>query len=307
MQKLREHPEIDYGLMLDADHKLIFDPPFDGRQFKQNLTADLCDIGVRTGAAVHYSPLLFSNHKPYFYKGVLHEYLSIEGENSRQTESGFFSDQIQDSARNRDPEKYIKDAKVLEEQLKIETDPFLISRYTFYLAQSYRDAKQFQLARVAYLSRTTLGGWREELFVSYRTAGLLGELLGVTDAEILQNYLDAYEACPTRVESLHAAARWCRVRKKYHQAYLFARSGAGVAMPAGPLFGEPWIYQFGLLDELSIAAFWTCRYQESFDVCLLLLKNKLLPASERERVRTNARYAMQALEQPELEKLLPTD
>jgi hypothetical protein len=307
MRKLREHPEIDYALMLDADNCLVFQPSFDVQRFKRGLKTDLCDIEVRTGSSIHYSPLLFSNRLPFYYRGVLHEFLKSEAEHSREIVKGLFSDQLQDSARNRDPDKYLKDANVLEEQLKIESDPFLIARYTFYLAQSYRDAKQYEPARDAYLRRTTLGGWAEEVFVSHRWAGLLGERIGLPDSEVMQSYLDAYEARPTRAETLHAAARLCRVRQKYHQAYLFAKAGLAILMPAGALFAEPWIYHFGLIDEFSIAAFWTGHYRECFDSCVKLLEIRSLPQPERERIRVNARHAIQALGQPKLENLLPKD
>ena len=45
-------------------------------------------------------------------------------------------------------------------------DPFLISRYTFYLAQSYRDCGEKEKALANYMKRAELGFWNEEIYVS---------------------------------------------------------------------------------------------------------------------------------------------
>jgi hypothetical protein len=50
---------------------------------------------------------------------------------------------------------------VLLEQA-LATDTGLVSRYTFYLAQSYRDARRFDEAATTYAKRAEMGGWDEE-------------------------------------------------------------------------------------------------------------------------------------------------
>lgn len=71
-----------------------------------------------------------------------------------------------DGARRRDPLTYQRDAELLEKAMETETDPFRIARYTFYLAQSYRDCGETEKALAAYLSRAELGFWLEEVFIS---------------------------------------------------------------------------------------------------------------------------------------------
>lgn len=304
MEWLRRRPEIDYGLMLDADNYLIFGEGFDAARFKKDLKADLYDVMVRTAEVVHYSPLLFSNRLPFHYRGVLHEFLD-GGYESRGMAGGFLSEQVQDSARNRNPNKYRDDVAVLEKALAAEDDPMLARRYTFYLAQSHRDAGNAELSLENYLKRSGLGGWEEEVFVSFQMAGKLAGELGRSRGEVIQHFLDAFEACPRRAESLHAAARLCREAGRYHQAYLFAKEGVAIPMPQGALFGEPWIYRYGMEDELAVAAYWTGRYREAFDVCLKLLKGGALPEPERARVHRNACFAVEKLGRPKLVNLLP--
>jgi len=305
MQMLRERNEVDYGLMLDADNYLVFDSKFDPKKFKDSLKADLYDVPVRSGISTHYSPLLFSNRIAYIYKAVLHEYLEVPADIRRAQVTGFLSHQVQDSARNQNPRKYLDDAEVLENALLTETDPFLKIRYTFYLAQSYRDADLHEKAIETYLKRSELGGWNEEIFISLLSVGRLREKLKRPHQDVIGAYLDAYEACPTRAESLHAAAAYCRRTKKYRQAYLFAKEGLTLSLPVRPLFVENWIYHYGLLDEFSIAAYWIGKPKEAFDCCVKLLKNPWVPKSQRARIHQNAQYAIDRLGRPNLKNLLP--
>ena len=55
---------------------------------------------------------------------------------------------------------------ILEKALRTEQDPFLRSRYTFYLARSYRDAGDKEKALESYLKRAKFGYWDEEVFDS---------------------------------------------------------------------------------------------------------------------------------------------
>ena len=59
----------------------------------------------------------------------------------------------------------------LRNALATETDPFLVSRYTFYLAQSYRDCGEREKSLANYLKRADLGFWNEEVYVSLLRGG----------------------------------------------------------------------------------------------------------------------------------------
>jgi glycosyltransferase involved in cell wall biosynthesis len=150
MRKLREHQDIAYGLMIDADEVLIYEPGFEVDAFKRGLAHELYDVETRYGNIVYHRPQLFSNRLEFCYKGVLHEYVEGPAAFSRGTATGFFNNPLQDSARSQNPRKFLDDAAVLEATIRKESDPFLISRYTFYLAQSYRDGGEPRQALEAY-------------------------------------------------------------------------------------------------------------------------------------------------------------
>lgn len=305
LQKLREHRDIDYGLMIDADEVLVYEPGFEPKRFKQGLTLDLYDIETRYGNISYTRPQLFSNRLDFCYKGVLHEYLDGPPPLSRARASGFFNRPLQDSARSHNPQKFQDDARLLEAALAEETDPFLISRYTFYLAQSYRDSGDHAPALQAYLRRAGQGFWREEVFVSLLNAARLKERLGHEAAEIVQAFMAAHESLPNRLEGLHGAARICRIHNLYQQGYILARHALRLPPPATGLFVEAWIADYGLRDEYAVLAYWTGHYRETFDICLQLLKENRAPANYRPRLRQNAEFAISKLSQPELAKLIP--
>ena len=62
-------------------------------------------------------------------------------------------------------ERYRRDAMVFESALQTESDPFLVSRYKFYLAQSYLNAGDKQKALQAY-QEALEAGWLEQEVLS---------------------------------------------------------------------------------------------------------------------------------------------
>lgn len=141
------------------------------------------------------------------YKGVLHECLDIEGMDDSTSLITVAPNCRVDA--NSSPlkrastkeEKYLNDAKVLEEALK--KDPGN-TRHQFYLAQSYSDAKMYQKAIEEYEKRIDMGGWRSEVYICmYRIAAL--RMAIVEDRE--QFYKDltrAWEYMPYRYEAAAA-------------------------------------------------------------------------------------------------------
>jgi hypothetical protein len=296
LERLRDKTGIGFALMIDADEVLVYDAGFDAARFKAGLRHDLYDIETRLGGSSYYRPQLFRNKPGFSYKAVLHEYLECPPGASRGTASGFHNAPVQDGARNRDPEKYRRDAESLEAALRTETDPFLVSRYRFYLAQSYRDAGNPGKALENYVLRAALGGWVEEVYVSLWQAARLKEQLGWADTEIVGAYLKAHEACPARAEALHGMVRYCRTTGCNAQGYLAAKFAVTIKRPETGLFVENWVYDYGMVDEFGVVAYWTGHYRECLEACLQLLREGKIPEAERARIRQNADFAFKKLQ-----------
>lgn len=307
LERLRELEPVDYAMIIDADDILIPDRNFDAAAFKTQMDDDLFDVELTQGGISYHRPQICRNRLPFCFKGVLHEYLEFPpGPITRQTARGFRVVSGREGARSQNPRKYQEDATVLENALRTETDPFLVSRYTFYLAQSYKDCGERQKALEHYLKRAEQGFWSEEIYIALFEAGNLMAALDRPFEEVVAVYERATQSVPARAEALHAASRYCRNCGRYAEGQEYARRGLGIGKPAG-LFVQSWVYDHGLLDEFSINAYWAGAYQESLDACMKLLAAERLSEDMVKRVASNAQFAadkLRAQKRPALERLI---
>ena len=96
-------------------------------------------------------------------------------------------------------------------------------------------------------------------------------------------------------EALHAAARFCRLKERYQQGFDLAKRGLLIKRPDNAFFPEDWIYEYGLLDEYAINAYWIGRYDECLKSCRKILGTATLADAERKRIQANAEFARQKL------------
>lgn len=282
-------PMGDYTLLIDADDELEIPKNF----AMPNLEADSYTFDILLGGIRYRRPQLVKSKIPWKYEGVLHEYLSCDVSTT--------SDHLplvlrinNDGARRRDPLTYRRDAALLERALKTEADPFRVARYTFYLAQSYRDCGEKEKAIANYLLRTKLGFWDQEIFVSFYSAAQLQEQCGSSETA-LALYKQATRACSSRAEAAYRASRLCRLRNDFVHGYEIAKDAIELPAPATGLFVETWIYDYGLLDEFAVNAYWAGYYRECLDACLRALASGKVPANEQPRFIENARFALAKL------------
>jgi hypothetical protein len=281
----------EYSLIMDADDTVEMVPGFR----MPRLTAGSYAVTIRDAGTEYTRPQIVSNAWPWRYEGVLHEYLTCDDAPLADHLPGIVIRRHHDGARQRDPATYQRDTEVLEAALRQETSPFLIARYRFYLAQSYRDCGAPAEALTQYLARAELGFWQEEVFVSLYQAAKLREVLGHPEDDVIATYLRAAEAAPHRAEAFHGASRFCRIKGRNEQGYQLARRGLAITRPGDALFLEPWIYEFGLLDELAVNAYWSGHHRESLDAAIRLLATPDCPAEHRDRFAANARAALERL------------
>ncbi len=161
--------------------------------------------------------------------------------------------------------------------------------------------KVLQRSGVTYLNnrmlrRSRLDHWQQDIFISLLNVARLKEAFKYSNDEIVAAYMEANAACPTHAEALHGAARFCRYKGMHERGYEFAAQGLAIAYPHHALFVEDWIYEYGLLDEFAINAYWTARYAESASACDQLLSEGKLPMEERDRVLKNKNFAVNKLQ-----------
>lgn len=289
---LRSKTDIDYALVMDADDVLVFEPGFDAGRFKAALDQPCYEVEIRQGLVKFWRPLLLANRLDFSYRGVLHEFLAGPREASAPGfVAGFRVAAGSDGVRARNPDRWRDDVATLEQALETETDPFIRARYTYYLAVSHMEAGDKAKARELFLARAGLPVWPPERALSLYHAARLAAELGDPDTAVVGAFLKAYEADPHRAEALHGAMAYCRQHGAPHQAYLIGKHAVGMAEPVHGLFVESWIYDYGILEEFSVAAYQSGHFRECLDALEKLIAEGKIPAAALPRLRENARSA----------------
>lgn len=286
-------PHADYSLIIDADDELIIPAGFT----MPRLDAPAYNFIILDAFTRYPRIQLVGNKWPWRYRGVLHEFLDCEvrtwhGSLPLAMRRG------EDGARHRDKNTYKRDVEVLERALRTEKDPFLISRYTFYLAQSYRDTGDYENARAYYLRRADQGFWHEEVYISLLSVAYITEAMGYPVEEVLAVYDRAITVCPERAEARHGASRFCRIRGRYVEGFRYAEAGLPPRMASDGLFIQPWIYQYGIQDEYAVQAFNTGQFRACLSTCLDILERPSLPPDVRARIAGLAREASSKMVDP---------
>ena len=270
-------------LVMDADDILVAPENF----VLPELTKDSYRLRVESGATTWYRTQLF-RPELFHYEGVLHEVLLPKPglELAEEILEGLIYRCSRDSARSADPKKFEKDAAVLHAALA--TAPaHLRARYTFYLAQSLRDAGNLKKAWTVYSHRATMSGFEEETWYSLLEMAKINAKLKLSAPTVINAYLQAYERRPTRAESLCYLAMYMREQDRVAAGYPFARLASKIPRPNDILFIDDSVYAWRAKDEHAIAAYWTGRYEEAFRLNAELLEEGKLPANELERVQRN--------------------
>ncbi len=278
----------DYCLFMDADNVLRHEDGAFG-----NLTADSYLIEWRSRGVSYKVPGLLSLKKEWHWNGVVHNYVTGNGK-TREVLNGAWVDAVLGGGAKAHgltgKEEFSRDAKLLEGEMKKNPAD---ARSQYYLAQSYKDAGELGLAYKHYMRRVALGGWPEEVY----TAMYYGAICKwrVEWVFPLDDFLAAYNYRPSRAEPLYYIARHYRQSKMYSLAYLFAKVGVFIPYPEDILFVEKAVYEWQLLDELSISTYWTGRYAESLELCDRLLASLGLPEHEVGRVKRNREFAVEKI------------
>lgn len=294
---------LEYGFSCPSKFLLVFDADdrINGKlelpDLEKMCEDNATNFSLIFGDTMKYTrPLIFDNNYKWMFKGVLHEFADLAEpgiKTSKIINGNYWVDSRREGARNKDPLKYDKDAEVLEKAYFVEeeTNGSLKSRYAFYCAQSYKDAKKLDKALEWYIKRTTLGDYLEEVYLSYLYGGRIMIALNKSESDIEDFLLKGWECMKVRSECLHVLALYFRLNKKYSKAYMYASTGVKIPYPFHcQLFVEKDIFDWKLRDECSISAFYTGRYMECFK-----LNSKLLQLFYDKRIVENMEFCLEPL------------
>ena len=298
LEKLRNYTNIDYGFTIDADEVLSLEEGFDLHSFKKSLTDDLYHVKVLFADTLYERPLIFNNKKRFYYKGVLHEFITCDQFHSTKSAQKIKIIVNTDGKRSRDQNKYKKDSLTLEEVLKKENDAHMVSRYTFYLAQSYRDGGNLIKALENYEKRANLGFFEQEIFESLYNITRVKAKLNYPFEDVLDAGFRARVFDGDRIEPIHEIIKHCRLKKRFNLGYMLGKDYVDFTSPKKALFKIHWVYDWGFWDEVAICAFYANEKKYSIELwqralinCTLLQNKNKIPEEDANRITENIKYA----------------
>lgn len=298
-QLAREQGLGEYALVIDADDEFVYNGILRKGLLPRSLSHQLHDHRDVYSMEIHLGDLryrrsqLFRLAKPWSYVGVVHELSHCPEPVTRGALEGVVYQCHRDGARSQDPDKYRRDASLLEQAM---IDESKNARYVFYAAQCWRDAGNDYRARALYERRVKMGGSGEEVFIALLETAKAKQRLGDAPESVIESYLIASRARPTRAEPLYELARYCRLRKAFVEGWIYAEAAAKIPFPTGDtLFVPSSVYAWRALDELAQAAYWTGRYEVSRATSEQILGEALFPEDQRERLIDNLAWAERAL------------
>ena len=158
--------KTDLLFIFDADDELHGD-------FKVPTTVDHDEYHLKFGDANGSSytrVLMINNHKKFAFFSVIHEFISSLEKNSRSAviEGNYYVVSGRAGSRNKNPNKYLDDARVLEAAHKeaLEKNDALYLRYAFYCANSYKDAGRPEDAIKWYKITLQQDNWNQEKYMA---------------------------------------------------------------------------------------------------------------------------------------------
>jgi hypothetical protein len=281
--ELARQTEAAFFFIMDADDILMSDT---GKPFEQQFgsTEDAYTMTFKLGSVTYRRAAVF-NKKPWVFRGALHEYAHLENSVIGHISTGWVDARVE-GARSKNPNKYRDDALTLEAEFATKPDP----RTAFYCGQSWRDSGNPEKASEWYLKRTTMAGWKQEIYVSYLNLVRL-----TSDVNLKLNYAWlSLDVCP-RLEAAHAALEYLRKRNLWSSRAYYLGVAAASAVQGNKkkntddLFAEPVEYRF--YDEFSLHAFYTGH--DEANILNGMKAYFLAPVNERPRILNNVKYSFE--------------
>jgi glycosyltransferase involved in cell wall biosynthesis len=289
--------QTDWLLFIDADEELVVTDP---EALKSLQTGMNYRLEKSHGALSYFLPALVDiRQSTWCWQSPVHEYLEhLSGPKDFTKLAGvhirYYAGEGARSQGISAEEKFLGDARILTKHLEHHPED---ARSQFYLANSYKDAGHFDKAYEAYRTRCSMPGWAEENFMARLWLGSMAIKLNKPDGLILDHMLEAYAYRPSRAEPLYELARHYRLRKQFARAFFFAHSGSRITLPQDTLFVSHQVYQWQMLDELGVSAYWAGAYEISLQACDTLLQRvsqgMSVPQADLDRIRQNRQYSVE--------------
>jgi len=288
--------DIDYILLLDADMYLSGPALDDPDEFKRTLGAHDVYYLLQGSDRFYYKNVrIVRPRKGYYYWGVTHEYVKTTENTTYGTieKNQLFIQDIGDGGSKTD--KFERDIKLLNRGLEEIPNN---DRYTFYLANSYRGAGQHEKAIEYYKRRIAIGGWQEEVWNSYLSAGHSYKDLGRIE-EAVVTWLEGYNYWDGRVENLYEIIHHYRVVGKQRLAYMLYTVAEKIVKQKTTwdnLFLHKDVYDYLLDYEMTILGYY--HNDAGYDLkrlCMRVISDRACPAHITNNIFSNYKFYTEAI------------
>jgi len=260
----------DYVLLLDADMIFWKNPEISPDAFKRMLLEGTA-FYINQGKDTYYykNTRIVKNRSGFSYWGVTHEYVDCPPNTvTKMLEKNVvFINDIGDGGAKTD--KFLRDIRLLKKGLEELPNN---DRYTFYLANSYKDAGLLKEAIETYKKRIEIGGWHEEVWYSYYNIGKCWHALDDKERAVCA-WMDAYQFFPNRIENLYEIMQHYRYCGKNRLAYMFYMTADRMRKDhpeRSYLFMQKDVYDYKIDYELTIIGYY-CNL-DNHDIILVSMK-----------------------------------
>lgn len=248
----------EYLLLMDAD-MILETKNTNIAEFKKSLTLDAYCLFQGTDDFYYKNIRVIKNNSQITYWGVTHEYVKLPpgSKEGNIEKSVLFINDVGDGGAKLD--KFERDIRLLKQGLEELPNDV---RYTFYLANSYRDSGQYENAIETYKKRIELGGWIEEVWHSYYSIGNCYRNMNDMPNAIFY-WMKAYEKIPDRIENLYEIIKYFRETSCNRLAnvfYEFADYERKKKTSFDHLFLQKDVYNYKLDYEFTINGYYVNRF-----------------------------------------------
>lgn len=230
-------PRDTYGLLLDADMKLVL-----SKEFNKAMLHDFHSYMIKQVQNVEYYNIRFIRMDiEWECKGVTHEYWDVVKEPGKLYVTGaveeddvIWIDDVSDGGCKSD--KFERDLRLLLKA--VEEEPELRSRYYFYLGQTYASLNNYEKATEYYLKRIELSTEENdsEVFYSYNQLckmyyNLARDKDPKYEKEMEEFGVQGYEYNKNRTETICVLAQYFLLKKDYKKAEKYITIGVNTPLP----------------------------------------------------------------------------
>ena len=283
------YDKSDFLFIFDADDKICgnLKLPF-SYSSTQNPPVYNDRYMLKIGQGMTYTrPLLINNRKKWIFRGVLHEFLT-EQENESVTgcsvvEGNYYIDSGRTGNRSKNPNKYLDDAKILSAAYTTELEKpgkGLSGRYAFYAARSFKDSGTNFFTDSINWYKTVLNTqnhWCQEKYYACFEIGVMYDEQKKFE-EALFYFLKTVEYDGERIEGIVAAMELCLkgnhfllVNSLYHKF-----KTQHFTLKHDKLFNINYFYNDRFEYTNSISAYNVKDYKSGYKCCKhIIMNNKL--------------------------------